>query len=186
MEQLARGDVRAAVASLERQGRVHEIEDRHERLTAIAREYAARPEGTLVVSPDNESRRELNTLIHREMQQRGFVGQDEHQVKVLQARQDMTGADRQWASQYEPNDVVRYARGSKTLGIEAGEYARVGQVDQARNLITIERASGEQQSYDPRRLSGVTVYQEAARSFAEGDACSSQRRRKSCTLPTAS
>ena len=169
VEQLARGDVRAAVASLERQGRVHEIEDRQERLTAIARDYAARPEGTLVVSPDNESRRELNTLIHREMQQRGFVGQDEHQVTVLQARQDMTGADRQWASQYEPGDVVRYARGSKTLGIEAGEYARVGQVDQARNLITIERASGEQQSYDPRRLSGVTVYQEAARSFAEGE-----------------
>jgi hypothetical protein len=25
-------------------------------------------EGTLVISPDNESRRELNSLIHREMQ----------------------------------------------------------------------------------------------------------------------
>ena len=169
VEQLARGDVREAVNNLDRQGRVHEIEDRHERLTAIAHDYAARPEGTLVVSPDNESRRELNTLIHREMQERGVVGEDEHQVKVLQARQELTGADRQWASQYEPGDVLRYARGSKTLGIEAGEYARVERVDQARNLITIERDNGEHQTYDPRRLQGVTIYAQAERAISEGE-----------------
>ena len=169
VEQLARGDVWEAVNNLDRQGRVHEIEDRQERLTAIACDYAARAEGTLVVSPDNESRRELNVLIHREMQQRGSVGGNEHQVKVLQARQELTGADRQWASQYEPGDVVRYARGSKTLGIEAGEYARVERVDQMINLITIERANGEQQSYDPRRLQGVTIYEERERAISQGD-----------------
>jgi hypothetical protein len=53
-----------------------------------------RTAGTLVISPDNESRRELNGLIHAEMQERGAVGQDEHKVKVLDARQDMTSADR--------------------------------------------------------------------------------------------
>jgi hypothetical protein len=52
------------VANLDQQGRVHEIVVREERLGAIAREYAREPQGTLVISPDNESRRELNTLIH--------------------------------------------------------------------------------------------------------------------------
>ena len=50
---------------------------------------------------------------------------DEHRVHVLYARQDITGADRQYAQNYERDDVIRYSKGSKPLGIEAGEYARV-------------------------------------------------------------
>jgi len=79
----------------------------------------------------------------------------------------MTGADRQWAGQYEEGDMVRYTRGSKVLGIEPGEYARVEQVN-PKNRITIERGSGEHQTYDPRRLSGVAVYHETDRAFSEG------------------
>ena len=55
VEQLARGEVREAIANLNSQGRVHEIEDRGERIGEIAREYVRSPERTLVVSPDNES-----------------------------------------------------------------------------------------------------------------------------------
>jgi hypothetical protein len=163
------GDVRAAIENLDGQGRVHEIVGREERLMEIAREYAREPQGTLVISPDNESRRELNGLIHAEMQERGAVGQDEHKVKVLDARQDMTGADRAWAGQYEEGDIVRYAKGSKRLGIEPGEYARVKQVDRQENQITVVRENGEEIRYDPRRLQGVTLYREMERSFAEGD-----------------
>lgn len=125
VEQFARGDVWEAIQNLDQQGRVHEIADRTERLTEIAREYAREPKGTLVISQDNESRRELNTLIHREMQERGEVSQEEYKLRVLDSRQEMTGADRQWATQYEPGDVVRYSRGSKVLGVEPGEYVRV-------------------------------------------------------------
>ena len=169
VEQLARGDVFGAIDNLDQQGRVHEIVGREERLTEIAREYAREQQGTLVISPDNESRRELNNLIHREMQERGEVSQDEHKLRVLNARQEMTGADRQWARQYEEGDVVRYTRGSKVLGIEPGEYARVEQVNVKENRITIERENGEHQAYDPRRLSGVAVYRETERAFSEGD-----------------
>ena len=169
VEQLARGDVHGAVANLEQQGRVHEIVVREERLGTIAREYAREPQGTLVISPDNESRRELNALIHREMQGCGDVSRDEHKLRTLDARQEMTGADRQWAGQYETGDLVRYTRGSKVLGIERGEYARVNRVDARENRITIERENGAQQTYDPRRLSGVTVYQEVHREFSQGD-----------------
>src|SRR6202167_2458544 len=83
VEQLARGDVHGAVANLDQQDRVHEIVSREERLAAIAREYAQEPQGTLVISPDNESRRELNILIHREMQTRGDVNPQEHKLRVL-------------------------------------------------------------------------------------------------------
>ncbi len=101
VEQLARGEVRQAIGSLNLQGRVHEISDRQERIAEIAREYVRQPESTLVVSPDNESRREINGHIHRAMQDAGQVKGEEHRVHVLYARQDITGADRQHAQNYE-------------------------------------------------------------------------------------
>jgi len=169
VEQLARGDVHGAVANLDQQGRVHEIVVQEERLGAIAREYAREPQGTLVISPDSESRRELNTLIHRQMQARGDVNPTEHKLRVLDSRHEMTDADRQWAAQYEEGDLVRYTRGSRVLGINLGEYVRVNRVDTRENRITIERENGAQQTYNPRRLSGVAVYQEVQREFSQGD-----------------
>jgi len=169
VEYLSRGNVREAMEKLDAQGRVHEIVDRDERLKEIAREYAAKPEGTLVVSPDNQSRREINEAIHRTMQSTGQVSTHEHKQRVLVARQEITGADRQWAGQYQTDDVVRYTRGSKTHGIEAGEYARVERVNEKENLLTVKRENGEQVSYDPRRLQGVTLYRETERAFSEGD-----------------
>src|SRR5258708_15117589 len=78
VEQLSRGNVREAIERLDTQGRVHEIPDRNERLKEIAREYAAKPEGTLVVSPDNESRRAINQVIHQELQMRGQTATHEY------------------------------------------------------------------------------------------------------------
>jgi ATP-dependent exoDNAse (exonuclease V) alpha subunit len=167
--QLSRGEVSDAVRSLDAQGRVHEIPHRTERFQAIAREYARSPEGTLVVSPDNQSRNDLNTVIHRVMQQVGPVSQEEHRRLVLVARNEITGADRQWAAQYQPGDLVRYAKGSKTHGLDAGEYVRVHQVNTPDNLLTVERETGERVTYDPRRLQGVMLYCEAERMFAAGD-----------------
>jgi ATP-dependent exoDNAse (exonuclease V) alpha subunit len=169
VEQLSRGNVREAIERLDTQGRVHEIPERDQRLKEIAREYATKPEGTLVVSPDNESRRAINQVIHHEMQTLGQVNTHEHKQRVLVARQEITGADRQWAAQYEPGDVVRYTRGSKAHGIEAGEYARVERANEKENLVMVKRENGEQVSYDPRRLHGVTLYRETERSLAQGD-----------------
>jgi ATP-dependent exoDNAse (exonuclease V) alpha subunit len=42
-------------------------------------------------------------------------------------------------------------------------------VNAKENLLTVERASGEQVTYDPTRLRGITVYREATRALATGD-----------------
>jgi ATP-dependent exoDNAse (exonuclease V) alpha subunit len=169
VEQLAHGQVREAIENLSRQGRVHEIANREERLEAIAKAYPERPDSTLVVSPDNRSRQEINERIHRELQSNGRVENQEHRVTVLVPRQEMTGADRKWAAQYEPGDIVRYTRGSKAVGVRAGEYAHVTGVDRKQNLLTVERNNGDRLTYDPRRLHGVSVYREAERDLSTGD-----------------
>ena len=81
----------------------------------------------------------------------------------------MTGADRGWANHYEPGDVIRYARGSKTLGIEGGSYGTVVAINPAANLLAVDTASGELVTYDPRRLAGVSVYREVPHEFSVGD-----------------
>jgi conjugative relaxase-like TrwC/TraI family protein len=169
VELLAKGQVSAALESLQQQGRVKEIPGTEERIRAIARSYVESPEKTLIVSPDNASRRQLNDVVRHELKAKGTLDSEDHSFRVLVQRQDMTGAERSWASRYEINDVVRYARGSNAIGIEAGAYGTVVSIDPAANLLTIERLSGEQATYDPRRLTGVSVYREIDREFSVGD-----------------
>jgi conjugative relaxase-like TrwC/TraI family protein len=169
VEQLARGEVRVAIQNLDRQGRVHEIPGHDERIAAIAKEYAKSPENTLVVSPDNRSRMEINERIHAELQGRGVVSGEEHRVKTLVPRQELTGADRTWAERYKVGDVLRYARASKETGIGKGEYAQVKSIDAPNNRLTVERQDGTERTYDPRRQRGVSVFREEMRSFSVGD-----------------
>jgi ATP-dependent exoDNAse (exonuclease V) alpha subunit len=169
VEQLARGEVREAVQSLDLQGRVHEIKDNGERITAMANEYAKSPESTLVVSPDNRSRMEINSHIHTELQSRGVVNATEHSLRVLVPRRDMTGADRTWAERYEVGDVLRYSRTSKETGIGKGVYTQVKSIDAAANRLTVQLPDRTEKTYDPRRQQGVSVFREEQRNFSIGD-----------------
>jgi len=170
VENFAHGNVRAGIELLQRQGRVTEIPDPAARYEAIAKDYAAHPDKTLIVSPDNASRRQINEAVRHELQARGVVNTQDHSLRVLVPRQELTGAERQWASRYEAGDVIRYARGSNEVGIERGSYARVVAVNSTENLVSVEKQNGEPATtYDPRRLRGVSVYCELDREFAVGD-----------------
>ena len=169
VESLAKGDVSGALESLHKQGRIQEFPDAGERIRAIARSYVESPEKTLIVSTDNASRRELNIAVREELKGKRTLAPEDHQFKVLIQRQEMTGAERRWASGYETGDVMRYARGSKTVGVDAGTYGTVVGVNSAANLLSVEQPSGNVVTYDPRRLTGVNVYREAVHEFSVGD-----------------
>jgi ATP-dependent exoDNAse (exonuclease V) alpha subunit len=169
VELLATGQVSAAVDTLQKGGHVREISDADERIQAIAKSYIESPEKTLIVSPDNASRRELNAAVRRELRTNGTIRSEDRSFRVLVQRQEMTGAERSWASRYETNDVLRYSRGSKSVGIEPGDYGTVVSVNSAANLLTVAKSTGELAKYDPRRLTGVNVYREVALAFAAGD-----------------
>jgi conjugative relaxase-like TrwC/TraI family protein len=167
VEQLARGEVKEAVQSLASQNRVVEIGDAGVRFERMASEYSKAPDSTLIISPDNKSRAEINERIHALMKATGEVRGKDKEVMTLTPRQDLTGADRKFAQYYEPGDVVRYAKKSTKFGV--GEYVRVVNKDAATNMLTVERENGKRVSYDPARNYGVQVYHEAARKFAEGE-----------------
>jgi hypothetical protein len=131
--------------------------------------YANEPANTLIVSPDNTSRRELNRAVRQELKNAGVVDKEDVHVRVLAPRQDMTGADRNWASRYAPGDILRYSVGSKMLGLDAGAYARVIATNAKENLVTVQKESGEEVTYNPKRLKGISAYRELTLALAAGD-----------------
>ena len=170
VERLSLREMREAIDGLEQQGRIKEISDINKRLRVIAAVYCRSPENSLVVSPRNRERVQLNSLIHKRLQRDGKVSRDDHQMTVYVNRQDMTGTERTFANAYVPGeDIIRYNRASKVYGVEVGDYALVTAKNHKENEITVQLESGRELTYNPQRLSGVSVYREAEREFADGD-----------------
>ncbi len=110
---------------------------------------------------------------------------DDHPMRVLTPRSDMTGADRAWAARYQAGDVLHYKRGSKDIGIERDSYAQVVATDPKDNLLTVQKPDGQQVTYDPSRLRGISAYREIEREFAVGDRIQFTAPNARLELPTA-
>ncbi len=169
VKQLANNNTRQGIDMLASQGRISEIPNTRERIIAIAKDYAANPQNTIIVSPDNRSRQQINEAVRAELLQRGVLAEDGKLLRTLSHRSDMTGADRTWAARYNVGEVLQYTIGSKAEGIERDGFATVRAVDGRANVLTVELANGASVTYDPRRLRGVNVFREVERQFATGD-----------------
>lgn len=169
VQYLANNETAKGVALLSEQGRVTEIPNGHDRIAAIARDYATNPENTIIVSPDNRSRQYINEAVRAELKKTRGVTDDGQMLRTLTHRSDMTGADRTWASRYNVGDVLQYNTGSRSEGIERGSFATVQLINVRANTIAVSLDSGSNVIYDPRRLKGVNVFREAEREFATGD-----------------
>ncbi len=169
VQHLATGETEKGIELLAQQGRVTEVKNGVDRIASIAKDYAAQPQNTIVVSPDNRSRQEINEAIRGELKSTGQLSPDSRAFQTLAHRSDLTGAGRTWAALYNPGDVIRYESGSKALGFERDSEARVLNVDARTNTLTVQKQDGEQVSYDPKRLYGVNVFEERNRDFSLGD-----------------
>ena len=164
-----RGEVPQAIQMLMDRGCITEIASEADRHAAIARDYMQAPHETLTVSPDNRTRGAINEAIHDQMQEAQLAQRAEHNLQVLVPRQDLTGAERKWAARYTEGDVIRYNSGSAEQGIKRDSYAVVLDIDEKRNRLTVRTKDGRQVDYDPKRLSGTSVYRAADRTFSVGD-----------------
>ncbi len=169
VQHLANNETVKGVAMLAEQGRVTEIPNGRDRIATIARDYAAQPQNTIIVSPDNRSRQQINEAVRIELRRNGTLAEDGQAFRTLTHRSDMTGADRKWAARYSHGDVLQYTTGSKAEGIERNSFATVRSVDARANTLNVELENGSSVTYNPRRLKGVNVFREVDREFAQGD-----------------
>ena len=103
---------------------LHRLQTPSSASAAIAKDYAANPERTIIVSPDNRSRQEINRAVRVELQEAGKLGTEQKTFSVLAHRSDMTGADREWAARYKEGDILKYEKGSKAHGIAQEQHRR--------------------------------------------------------------
>jgi conjugative relaxase-like TrwC/TraI family protein len=162
------GRTERALALLARQQRVNEYANMRERYGAIANAYVEQPKGTLVVSPDNQSREDLNSAIRSRMREAGLLHQNAHEFVTLVPR-DVSGMDRTQADSYRIGDTIRFLRASRRLAVEGKSYAQVIDSDTAQNRLTIRTEDGRTLTYDPRQAAGVSVYESKVQPFAVGD-----------------
>ena len=169
VQHLAKGETAKGIEMLGQQGRITQIADPNERIQAIAKDYAANPERTIIVSPDNRSRQLINQAVRAELQETGRLGAEQKTFSVLAHRSDMTGADREWAARYKTGDILIYEKGSNAHRIARNSTAVVLSADARNNTITVQQDGGKATTYDPKRLKGVNAYRETQKEFATGD-----------------
>ena len=169
IECFAHGQIGEGLQRLDEQNRIREVASRKERFRAIAAEYAASPENTLIVSPDNRSLGEINTAVRHELQARGLLKADCYEARVLVGRRDVRVEDRKRAATYNVDDTVRFGKAVGFLGVKSGEYGRVVARDAEANLMTLRLPSGREITYDPRRAFGVEIFTAEKRWLAEGE-----------------
>ena len=160
-----------ATERLQQQGRVHEYQSPDHRLAAVAQDYAAQLDRTVVVAPDAAERQELIQLIRADLRSRGRLASEEHSVSVL-VEQKFPNPYFAW--DYRPDDEIHFRVGSPTFeGIPHHSTVRVLEVDASKNTLTIETTDGSQVTYRPAQLQSQTsqskVYREESREMAEGE-----------------
>jgi len=171
VELAAAGKAGELIEALRQQDRITQIVATADRYRAIAEDYLRSYQAgqrTLVVSPANEERRELNRTIRELLVERGQVGREGIELPILTSL-DLTRAQRAHARHYAVGDVVRFRRGSVTLGIERGSYATVEASDIRHDRLTIKTSAGASVEYAPERLRGVEVFRPESRTLSVGD-----------------
>lgn len=163
------GRVRLAVSRLEGAERVIEVKDPLARHRALADEVARHADKrTLVVAPSNEERQQINRLVRERLIADGRVEKASLKVDIATGK-GLTAPELKVARNYEPGDHVRFNRGARTLGLDAGAEGRVVSADPRKNHVTVQLEGGSRIEYDPRTVSGASVAKVEERRLAVGD-----------------
>jgi hypothetical protein len=125
---------------------------------------------TLVVSPGNGERRDLNRLFRDALVERGHVHARGRVHDILVPRQDMTRSKIAHARYYDEGDVVHVGRAHKRQGIAKDSYLTVEGVDRPSNVLTLAYANGRSIEVCPAHWGkAVQVYKQEQREIAVGD-----------------
>ena len=153
VEGLRAGKTDVSIDKLKSQGKVHQHAQPSERISAVAKEYAATRDRTVVLSEKQSDRAAITAQVRAELQQAGRLAPNKEVWTVLQEqhfRQEGRAAD------YKPGDVIQYGKGSPKHGLLPKTEATVEAVDSRRNLIVVRTGQDDLVTYSPSRLKTAT------------------------------
>jgi hypothetical protein len=153
-----------------RQNQIREFADPNHRTAAVASDYVARPENTVILAPSQAERRELTQLIRADLRTQGKLTSESRSVPILI---DQEFSNRKLAANYTPGDIIQYRAGDPSHGIASNSTATVVAVNAKKNFLTVQTADGSQVAYNPVNLKSQTtqstVYRKELRELATVD-----------------
>ena len=154
-------------------GRVqlHEYNNPDSRHAAMAADYAARPEKSVMLVPNRAERDELTRRARADLYAQGKLGRKAYAITVLVEK---TLESKMRVESYAPGDKIQYRKGSHLDGIPYGSRATVISVKPKGNLLTVQfDATREKVTYSPSQFRTQTcasrLYREEIREIAEGE-----------------
>lgn len=158
-----------AFQKMEQKGKVHELTDDQDRQAAIIREFVSKKDyrNTLIVTPLNRDRNELNAEIRESLKQKGMLKGSEYSFLVLEPKA-IGSAERHFADSYSLGDIITTNRG--ITGVKIGTKGRVTGVDQYTHAITLRTFDGQDVTIDvARNGQNVRAFREKVARFTQGD-----------------
>jgi ATP-dependent exoDNAse (exonuclease V) alpha subunit len=176
VDTIIKNDYASAIQQLSKH--IKEEQNRSKRLELLVDNYLARSmslrERTLVITPANEDREVVNSLIRKGLKDEGTIYGQGVKTQILIPKV-LTKAEYTLAGHYEPGNVVRFNIGSKVLGIEKHSYFRVNTRDLVHNAVMLEHVeTGKLIIWLPHEILGgrtnaIEIYQADKRELNVGD-----------------
>ena len=165
---IVRGQNKKAFDKLIAGGMVHENKDKEELFNGIVTSYLVDRENTLIITPFNRDRTDINKEVREALRSAGDLYSKDKDTTIL-ANKGMTKAEMQHAKYYVTGDVVLFRRGYKSLNVPDNSYLRVKDIDGNANVLTLLTKDGREVRFSPKGKSAMEVYQAEDRQLAIGD-----------------
>lgn len=170
--------IKGEVASSFSKITIRQKDNKFERLQMIADEYlgfsAEGREKTFVLIPANEDRVEVNNLIRNGLKKENALKGNEVNTRTLVSR-GFSKTYRTRVTNYETNNVVRFNKTYRNLGVKSGEYWQVERIYRGKNEMVLKNLGSDKKiTWNPEKVGGrregaTEVYQLEERQLMAGD-----------------
>ncbi|AYQ57054.1 hypothetical protein MS2017_1366 [Bathymodiolus thermophilus thioautotrophic gill symbiont] len=125
---------------------------------------------TLVISPANEDRFDVNNHIREGLKEEGSLGKKFIKTTNL-VNKNLTNEAKTKSYNYYEGHIVRFNRSYKKLGIEKNDYLEVANINNDKNQITLIDKHKKTIAWNPKEIASknVEVYFENKRELREGE-----------------
>ncbi|MGS1000118.1 MobF family relaxase [Burkholderia glumae] len=157
---------------LEQAGRVIENPDGEQLVQNLARRYVERGDRrneTIIITPFNEDRVNINNAIRSQLQARGELDTQESDHTIFRSESEMTRAKQKEAQYYTTDMTVRFGRDYQKILAARGEYMTVVATRPDEGIVVLRKADGSLMEWEPKKYNRVEVYLSEERALAARD-----------------
>jgi len=164
-------DFTKTIENLEKSGKVHEIQNKNERIEAIKQEYLKGDyKKTHIVTATNKTKNELNQAIREELKKQGKIDKQGYVYTVKESK-NLSPEEKKYAFSYQKGDIVHISRQDmKEMGISSKTNDfKVKEVNTKENSITVTNGKKEYNINLQKHGEKLSVYSQKQIEISKGD-----------------